>query len=246
MWGINDASSVSKSVTLPIDQNLYWYYLVKRLLDFSLAVLLLIFFSPIMVVIAILIKLDTNGPVFYRQKRVGTRRVFSDGSWVWETVDFYCMKFRTMVNCADPTLHRNYVTALIQNNQKKMEEIQNGKQTIHKLVNDPRITRVGRVLRKYSLDELPQFFNVLNGEMSLVGPRPAIDYEVALYTPWHKGRFNAKPGITGLQQIEARCTAEFDVQVKYDLEYIAKQSLWLDLKIMVMTPIAIFFHRGAV
>jgi len=222
-----------------------WYFWTKRALDFALAIALLIGFSPVMAIIAILIKLDSRGPVFFRQERVGALRVFRDGAWGWERVDFPCLKFRTMVNRADPAIHQAYVTALIQNNTKKMDEIQNGCQPVRKLVHDPRITRVGRFLRKYSLDELPQFINVVKGQMSLVGPRPAIGYEVEQYKAWHLARLNAQPGVTGLQQVRARCTLDFDDQVKYDLEYIARHSLWLDLKIMVMTPFKVLRHKGA-
>jgi len=222
-----------------------WYFLVKRLLDFSLSVILLTLFSPVLAVIAILIKLDSSGPILFKQRRIGSRRIYKNGAWNWEVVEFNCLKFRTMIHHADPSLHQAYVTALIQNNVEKMDELQHDTQPIRKLVHDPRITRVGRVLRKYSLDELPQFLNVLMGQMSLVGPRPAIGYEVDLYKPWHMGRLHALPGITGLQQVKARCTADFDDQVKYDLEYIEKQSLWLDLKVMMLTPLVVLRHRGA-
>ncbi len=222
-----------------------WYFWIKRALDLILAILLLIGFSPVMAIIAILIVLDSRGPVFFRQERVGSRRVFRDGAWRWERVDFPCLKFRTMVHHADPSIHQAYVTALIRNDAQKMEALQNGSQPVRKLVHDPRITRVGRFLRKSSLDELPQFINVVLGQMSLVGPRPAIGYEVEQYKDWHLQRLNAQPGVTGLQQVRARCTLDFDDQVKYDLEYIARQSLWLDLKIMVMTPFVVLKHRGA-
>ena len=227
-------------------QRATWYFLTKRLVDFTLALILLVGFAPILAVVAILIKLDSRGPVFFRQKRVGAQRVFGDGAWQWQPADFFCIKFRTMVHNADPALHQAYVTALIHNDAQKMDQIQNGCQPLRKLVHDPRITRLGRYLRKYSLDELPQFVNVLRGEMSLVGPRPAIGYEVEQYTAWHRGRLKAQPGITGWQQVKARCTAEFDDQVKYDLEYIANQSLWLDLKILLLTPLEVLRHRGAV
>lgn len=113
-----------------------------------------------------------------------------------------------------------------------------------KLNGDPRITRVGRILRKTSMDELPQFWNVLTGDMSLVGPRPAIPYEVEMYEPWHMTRLSTRPGLTGLWQVTARNSASFDDLVRIDLEYIEKQSFWLDLKILFMTPLAIFDRRG--
>lgn len=245
MEDITGVSSSNKPAELLFSKDINGYFLTKRFLDISLAVVLLIFFSPLMLILAIMIKIDSPGPVFFKQERIGSRRVLKNGIWIWEAVEFQCLKFRTMVHHADPGLHRAYVTALIKNNSKKMDEIQNGQQPVRKLVHDPRITRIGRTLRKFSLDELPQFINVLFGEMSLVGPRPAIRYEVDSYKPWHRRRLNAQPGITGLQQVKARCTADFDDQVKYDLEYIEKQSLWLDIKIMVMTPILVLKHRGA-
>lgn len=243
-------TDIIRSISLDKSQVLFstraaWYYPTKRLLDIALSIILLIIFSPLMALISLLIKLDSNGPVLFRQKRIGSRRVRKDHGWTWEVGEFTCLKFRTMFYNTDPSLHRTYVTALINNDQKKMEELQEGNQAIRKLVNDPRITRIGHKLRKYSLDELPQFLNVLVGNMSLVGPRPPIDYEVEMYQPWHKERLKATPGLTGLQQIKARCTVDFDDQVKFDLDYIAKQSLWLDLKIMVMTPYVVMRHRGA-
>ncbi len=244
MSEIYGGSSSYKSVALLLN-GITWYYLVKRVIDILISIVLLILFSPIMAIAAILIKLDTSGSILFIQKRVGARRVFKDGLWIWEAVEFDFLKFRTMVHNADPTLHKAYVTALIQNNQEMMDELQQCNHPVRKLVYDPRITRTGRFLRKYSLDELPQIFNVLSGEMSLVGPRPAIKYEVDLYQPWHRGRLNTKPGITGLQQVTARCTGSFDDQVKYDLEYIQNKSIWLDLKIIAMTPIAILRHQGA-
>jgi lipopolysaccharide/colanic/teichoic acid biosynthesis glycosyltransferase len=114
-----------------------------------------------------------------------------------------------------------------------------------KLVNDNRIIRPGKFLRKLSLDELPQLWNVLIGDMSLIGPRPAIPYEVDMYKPWHLRRLEAQPGITGLQQVTARCTTDFDEQVQYDIEYIDNQSLWLDIKIIIKTPLAILSTKGA-
>jgi lipopolysaccharide/colanic/teichoic acid biosynthesis glycosyltransferase len=245
MGEIFGISVPDKFVASAVGRNRESYFFVKRLLDFTLAAIFLVLFAPLMVIAAILIKLNSPGPVFFRQNRVGVHRVLQNGKWVWEPREFTCLKFRTMVYNADPSIHQAYVTALIQNNTAKMDELQNGKQKIHKLEHDPRITKVGHFLRKSSLDELPQFFTVLTGKMSIVGPRPAIAYEVALYTPRHKGRLNAQPGITGLQQVLARCTCDFDDQVQYDLKYIEKQSLWLDLKIMLMTPLVVLKHKGA-
>ena len=146
---------------------------------------------------------------------------------------------------ADPSLHQAYVKALIENDEARMTAIQGAPTQPRKLVNDPRIIRPGKLLRKLSLDELPQFWNVLRGDMSLVGPRPAIPYEVEMYKPWHLQRLEAQPGITGLQQVSARCTTDFDRQVQFDIEYINSQSLWLDIKIILKTPLAVISTTGA-
>ena len=146
---------------------------------------------------------------------------------------------------ADTSIHQAYIKALINNDDEQIQILQGDTSSIHKLVNDSRITRPGKLLRKLSLDELPQLFNVLRGDMSLVGPRPAIPYEVEMYKPWHLQRLETQPGITGLQQVVSRSTADFDEQVKLDIEYIHQQSLWLDIKIMLKTPFVIITTRGA-
>ncbi len=126
-----------------------------------------------------------------------------------------------------------------------MAEVQGGETSVRKILKDPRLIRPGSWLRKFSLDELPQLWNVLRGDMSLIGPRPPISYEVNVYKPWHFRRFEAQPGISGLQQVKARCNKEFDEQVKLDIDYIENQSLWLDIKIAVKTPFAILSAKGA-
>jgi lipopolysaccharide/colanic/teichoic acid biosynthesis glycosyltransferase len=146
---------------------------------------------------------------------------------------------------ADPSIHQKYIKALIENDEAQMTAIQGAPTQPRKLVNDPRIIHPGKLLRKLSLDELPQFWNVLRGDMSLVGPRPAISYEVEMYKPWHLRRLDAQPGITGLQQVTERCTTDFDQQVKLDIEYVDTQSLWLDVKIIIKTPLAVFSTKGA-
>jgi len=129
--------------------------------------------------------------------------------------------------------------------QEQMMAAQTAPTLPRKLVYDERIIAPGRILRKLSLDELPQLWNVLRGDMSLIGPRPAIPYEVEMYKPWHKLRLQAQPGISGLQQITARSTANFDEQVMWDIEYIKQQSIWLDLKIALKTPLAVISAKGA-
>lgn len=221
------------------------YYAVKEFFGGVISVILLITISPLLLLIAILIKLDSPGPILFSHSRVGARRKWVDGKLTWQRVDFTFYKFRTMIHNADPAIHKAYVQALINNDEQKMDEIQQCHTKVRKLIKDPRITRVGRYLRKLSLDELPQFYNVIRGDMSIVGPRPALSYEVDVYKPWQLARLQAKPGITGLQQVTARCITSFDEQIKLDLEYIDRQSLMLDLVLLVKTPLAIFIARGA-
>jgi len=222
------------------------YYLLKRILDIILAAIALILLMPLMSVIAILIKLDSPGPVFYVQERVGVRRRSQNGNSYWQQVLFRCYKFRSMVANADPAIHQAYVKALINNDSQEMALLQGRPTPITKLVNDPRITRLGRFLRKSSLDELPQLINVLKGDMSLVGPRPAIPYEVEQYKPWQRRRLETLPGMTGLWQVTARSTATFDEIIQLDIQYIEQQSLWLDLKILFKTPCVVLTCKGAV
>jgi lipopolysaccharide/colanic/teichoic acid biosynthesis glycosyltransferase len=221
------------------------YYMAKRMVDFFLAGVVLIILSPLMLMIALLIIVYSPGPVFFVQERVGAKKQSRNGRTYWRRENFYCYKFRTMHVKADPAIHQAYVKALIENDEEKMTAIQGAKTKPRKLVNDPRVIRPGKILRKLSLDELPQFWNVLKGEMSLVGPRPAIPYEVEMYKPWHLRRLETQPGITGWQQVKARCSIDFDSQVQLDLEYIEKQSFWLDLKIILLTPLVVFSTRGA-
>lgn len=221
------------------------YYVAKRALDLSIALILLVFFLPFMVLVAALIFVYSPGPVFFIQERVGAKRQSQNGQSYWKRVNFRCFKFRTMKLEVDSTIHQAYVRALIENDEEKMAALQGTPTTQRKLVHDDRILKPGLFLRKFSIDELPQLWNVVRGDMSLVGPRPAIPYEVEMYKPWHLGRLEAQPGITGLQQITARCNADFDFQVQRDLEYIEKQSFWLDLKIIFMTPLAVLSTKGA-
>jgi lipopolysaccharide/colanic/teichoic acid biosynthesis glycosyltransferase len=240
------------------------YYLVKRVFDFSIALFLLILLSPLLLLIAAAIFVYSPGPVFFVQERVGAKRKTKDGQTRWERADFRCYKFRTMKLNADSSIHQAYIKALIENNEEQMQAVQiaatrprgtlSQEQLIaaqkaptvpRKLVDDDRVIAPGKILRKLSLDELPQLFNVLRGDMSLIGPRPAIPYEVEMYKPWHKLRLQAQPGISGLQQVTARCITDFDEQVMWDIAYIKDQSIWLDLKIALKTPLAVISARGA-
>jgi exopolysaccharide biosynthesis polyprenyl glycosylphosphotransferase len=202
----------------------------KRSFDVAAAGLILLLAWPLLLVIAVAIKLDSRGPVLYRQERIGEngRR-------------FNIVKYRSMVANADPKIHEAHVTRLIRENVSLHES---GQATL-KMAADPRITRVGRFLRKTSLDELPQLLNVIRGEMSLVGPRPPLPYEVAVYQDWHKRRLEAIPGVTGLWQVEGRNRVSFDEMVRLDLAYIERQSLWLDIKILFRTPFSMLKGHGA-
>jgi lipopolysaccharide/colanic/teichoic acid biosynthesis glycosyltransferase len=222
-----------------------FYLAWKRLLDILVAGSLLLVLLPVMALIALLIMLDTPGPAIFRQKRVGLQPRMVGGQRIYEIGTFTMFKFRTMYRGNDSEAHRRFVQAYIRNDQEEMAEQQGGETQVHKLVNDTRVTRLGRFLRKTSLDELPQFLNVLRGEMTLVGPRPPIPYEVDMYESWHHRRLWAIPGITGLWQVTGRSSVSFDEMVKLDLEYIEHQSLGLDVKILFMTPLAVFRGKGA-
>lgn len=214
------------------------YRLTKRLIDVVLSAMLLVLLSPLMVAIAIAIRLDSPGPVLFRQHRVrGDQRARPDHP---EENVFTFLKFRSMYDGVDQSAHRKYMEGLI-NGRAKV----NGSGSRYKLVGDPRITNVGRVLRKTSLDELPQLLNVLRGEMSLVGPRPAIPYEVAQYKPWHTQRLTVTPGITGLWQVSGRSDLPFDEMVRLDIQYSDIRSPWTDLVILLKTIPAVMSGRGA-
>jgi exopolysaccharide biosynthesis polyprenyl glycosylphosphotransferase len=201
---------------------------VKRAMDISSALLGLCIVSPAFVLIAVLIKLTSRGPVFFKQKRVGQ---FGR--------DFVFLKFRSMFVNNDSSIHQQYVRDLIAGKTT-------GGDGTFKMKNDPRVTSLGRFLRRTSLDELPQLINVLKGEMSLVGPRPPIRYETEEYKLWHQRRIQeVKPGITGLWQVAGRSRTTFDEMVRLDLQYIENQSLWLDLKILLKTGRAVLSGNGA-
>jgi lipopolysaccharide/colanic/teichoic acid biosynthesis glycosyltransferase len=221
------------------------YYFFKRVFDIVVAITVLTLLSPFLLLIALLIMIDSRGPAIFVQERIGARRSIKSIYSRWETAPFKIFKFRTMVTNADPTLHKAYVQALIRNDSETMAAIQGQNTQVRKLVTDPRVTRVGRILRKTSLDELPQFWNVLRGDMSLVGPRPPIPYEVEMYQPWHHQRLQAKPGLTGLWQVTDRSSADFDEMVKQDIEYIQRQNFWLDIFIILKTPAAVISTKGA-
>ncbi|MGD9489720.1 MAG: sugar transferase [Calditrichaceae bacterium] len=194
----------------------------------------IIIFSPLMLLISIAIKLSSKGPVLFMQKRMGYRGE-----------QFTFLKFRSMRTDTDDKIHQEYVRKLIEGQNS---EINSGTQQdpVYKIKNDPRITTIGRFLRRTSLDELPQFFNVLSGKMSLVGPRPPIPYEVESYKTWHLRRIlDVKPGITGIWQVNGRSMTTFDEMVRMDLQYVARRSIFLDLKLVFQTLGAVFNSKGA-
>jgi len=201
---------------------------------------LIVFLSPVMLIVAILIKIDSAGPILFVQPRVGCHPHYKDGRAVFVPRLFPCYKFRSMRANVENTLHQTCVRNFV-NGRKELS----ASRGTFKLRGDPRVTQVGRWLRRTSIDELPQVVNVLKGEMSLVGPRPVPPYEVALYQQTHLARLGALPGITGLWQVNGRCELSFDGMVRLDLEYIRQASLWLDLQIMLLTIPAVIAGRGA-
>ena len=220
-------------------------FLMKRAFDLVAGGVLLIILSPLMAVIALLIRLDSRGPALFKQERVGVRLRRKGNQYLWEITPFTMYKFRSMFQDAPPSSHREFVKAFIHNDKRRMAEVNDGAEDVFKLQHDPRITRMGAILRKTSLDELPQLWNVIRGEMSLVGPRPALFYELAEYQNWHRHRLTALPGITGYWQVVGRSAVEFDKMVEMDIWYARHQSIWLDLKILVMTPLTVIKGKGA-
>ncbi len=220
------------------------YLWIKRLMDVILSSVLLVVLFPVLVIIALAIKLDSPGPVLFVQDRVGLRKRSRGKGKRWEIGTFSCYKFRTMYDGTDQRLHREYIKALARGETGSDAVPGEGRRSF-KLSDDPRVTRVGKVLRKTSLDELPQLLNVLKDEMSLVGPRPVPPYEVDEYEEWHRERLITLAGITGLWQVRGRSSVPFDEMICMDIEYVHTQSLWLDLKILLLTIPAVLSGKGA-
>jgi len=212
------------------------FSITKRVMDIAGSLLLLAISAPVLLAVAVAVKISSQGPILYRQQRVGRYGK-----------SFTFLKFRSMYVDNDPTAHKNYVLKLIAGQAQRHPGNGYGDAPgVYKLTQDPRITRVGTFLRRSSLDELPQLFNVLKGDMSLVGPRPAIPYELAAYQTWHRRRvLEVKPGITGLWQVNGRGRVAFDEMVRLDLRYARDWSPWLDLKILLRTPRAVIVGGGA-
>jgi exopolysaccharide biosynthesis polyprenyl glycosylphosphotransferase len=207
---------------------------IKRVMDIVGSVLALLLNTPVFLAVAFAIKVSSKGPVFFRQQRIGQHGK-----------RFTFLKFRSMYVDNDSSVHEEYVKQLIAGEAEQQPSNGNGS-GVYKLTKDDRVTRVGAFLRRTSLDELPQFINVLKGEMSLVGPRPPVPYEVEAYDIWHRRRLlEAKPGITGLWQVNGRSRVKFDEMVRLDLRYARSWSPWLDVKILMRTPRAVLFGEGA-
>ena len=221
------------------------YCASKRLLDILVSTAALILLVPLMLAIALLVKLDSPGPVIFAQERVGLRKRISNGRGKWEVDTFTLYKFRTMYHAVDANLHQAFIQAFIHDDREGMAALHGNESLTFKLTADPRVTGLGRFLRRSSLDELPQFWNVLKGDMTLVGPRPPLAYEVDMYEPWHRQRLEVKPWLTGLWQVSARSSVGFDEMVRLDIWYINHQSLWLDVKILLKTPLAVLSGKGA-
>jgi lipopolysaccharide/colanic/teichoic acid biosynthesis glycosyltransferase len=202
--------------------------LARRVLDVSVAGTALLLLVPVLAVAALAVRLTSPGPVLFRQRRLGRHMR-----------PFTVLKFRTMRADADSSLHRDYVRSLI-----GTEPPANAPDNLYKLVVDPRVTSVGRFLRSWSIDEVPQLWNVLRGEMSLVGPRPVIEYEVEQYPDWYLRRFAVKPGLTGLWQVSGRNEKTYEEMVRFDIEYAERRSLWMDLRILARTALVVMRRQG--
>src|ERR1700722_11522445 len=206
---------------------------VKRMMDIVGSLAILIFFAPLFLLIAAVVKLTSKGPVLFKQERLGQ---------FGKTFD--CLKFRSMSVNNDLAIHREFMKTVISG--KHNGHAHGGATPVYKMTNDPRITPIGRIIRRTSLDELPQFLNILRGEMSLVGPRPPLAYEFEEYDIWHRRRvLEVKPGLTGLWQVRGRSRVRFDDMVRLDLQYARGWSLWLDVRILLETPRAVVFGDGA-
>jgi lipopolysaccharide/colanic/teichoic acid biosynthesis glycosyltransferase len=217
-----------------LDESRKFAIAIKRLMDIVGSAIALLIFSPLFLLIALAIKLTSKGPVFFRQERVGQHGR-----------TFVLLKFRSMHAKNDADVHKEWFSKFM-NNQAELHRTSNNKSGSFKMMNDPRVTRVGRWVRRTSLDELPQLINVFRGEMSLVGPRPPIPYEVNAYQTWHRARIlEARPGMTGLWQVSGRSRVTFDEMVRLDVRYARTWSLWLDIKILLRTPLAVLMGEGA-
>lgn len=218
------------------------HFVTKRVFDVVASLLLIVMASPIIVAAALAVALTSKGPVLFRQERVGTRQVWRDGKLIWETRPFEMLKLRSMYVDCDDHVHRTFTDAFVNGDLEATAADASG--YAFKLARDPRVTPVGALLRRWSIDETPQFFNVLVGNMSLVGPRPALSYEVDHYAARHIARFGATPGITGLWQTEGRSLVPFEEMVRLDIDYVRRQSFLLDVEVLARTIPVLMSGRG--
>jgi lipopolysaccharide/colanic/teichoic acid biosynthesis glycosyltransferase len=222
-----DVAPIQK--TISISQS---YQRTKRILDIMFTLLILLPLCIVIAVVAVFIRIDSAGPILFRQKRVGRNGV-----------EFNILKFRSMYINSDDSRHREAIAKFMKG-QRLGESAANN--LSYKDADDPRVTKVGRFLRKTSIDELPQFFNVLRGEMTLVGPRPPLPYEVDCYSPHEMLRLSGKPGLTGPWQVYARSQVPFQHMVEMDIDYLQRQTLWEDLKLIALTvPVMVQGRGGA-
>jgi len=228
-----DECYVSGSIALMKRDRFYEF--AKRVLDVAIALIALALFAPLWAAIAVIVRLTSPGPALYCQ-----RRVIGKGGR-----EFTVYKFRTMYHNNDDTLHKHAIARFLDGQPLDVVEKNGVRTPVYKLTNDPRVTPFGRILRKTGLDEVPQFLNVLRGDMSVVGPRQPTHYEYERYTERHKRRLEVLPGITGLYQVTARSQVAFEEMIEIDLEYIQRRSLWLDFKIILLTPWAMLTGKGA-
>jgi lipopolysaccharide/colanic/teichoic acid biosynthesis glycosyltransferase len=230
-------------------RRLYRDYL-KRVFDIVITVVALALLWPALILIAVLIRLDSPGPALFVQKRIG-----KGGK------PFQIFKFRTMSHSLDDSAHRKFMQAFVRGDMAQLSAFAQRRSgglggqytpggqripgTVYKPFAESQVTRVGRILRKTSLDELPQLLNILKGEMSLIGPRPNVPWEVEAYKTWHRDRLNLLPGLTGLAQIRGRSAIDFDTIARYDIEYVRRVSLGLDLRIAIKTVSSVISGNGA-
>lgn len=216
-------------------------FAVKRMLDVTASAFLLLLLAPLLLLIALAIMIDSPGAAIFIQDRAGSKRERIGGQTAWVMKDFSVYKFRTMYKNSGESLHKEHIHAYVAGKLDINGENTNG----WKVNRDPRVTRVGHLLRRTSLDELPQLFNVLKGDMSLVGPRPVPVYEFEEYSSEHRRRMAALPGMTGLWQVSGRCSVPFEEQMRMDLEYVDNWSLMLDVRILLRTIPAVLSGEGA-
>jgi lipopolysaccharide/colanic/teichoic acid biosynthesis glycosyltransferase len=225
------------------------YRVAKRALDIVFVVVTGVVMAPLLLLIALAIRLDSPGPAIFAQERVRGRRTGDgeDGEESWELEPFTLFKFRTMEVDADHTFHREYMEAYLAGDEEQLQAMRPGRKEGESFrpAHDPRVTRVGAILRKLSLDELPQLWNVLRGNMTLVGPRPPMPYEVDRYTDEHLRRLASTPGLTGWAQVRGRAGIRFQEILRCDLDYIQRRSFWFDLKILLLTLPAVLTGKGA-